>query len=80
MDLTEDIRKELRTAINIQSRERPALEEAFGDVWDTAQLQNDFKMRSFSAPFVVVTRKADDQEGFLTFQHYPRFYWGFEPA
>jgi len=47
-------------------------------VWDTQELQRDFDVLGFMAPFVVVTRKADGKKGSLTFQHSPRFYYGFQ--
>ena len=48
-----------------------------GQEWDTAQLQEDFDVLGFSAPFVVVRRKADGQKGSLEFKHSPRVYFGF---
>lgn len=51
---------------------------AHGQVWDTTQLQQDFYVEGFGAPFVVVTRKSDNVRGSLQFTHHPRFYFGFE--
>lgn len=51
-----------------------------GQTWDTTQLQADFSVIGFSAPFVVVTRKADGQKGTLEFTHSPRVYFNFLPA
>jgi hypothetical protein len=59
---------------------RLALEAQHGQVWDTDELSRDYEVTGFAAPFVVARRKADGVRGTLTFQHYPRFYWGFEPA
>lgn len=67
----------IRRAINDSPRERAELEEEFGQVWDTQQLQEDFTVLTFSAPFVGVIRKSDNVEGALFFQHAPRYYWGF---
>jgi len=53
------------------------LEERFGEVWDTNKLQEDFYVESFFAPYVIVTRKSDNQKGTLAFQHRPRFYFDF---
>lgn len=58
--------------------EREELEAKVGQVWDTTQLQEDFTVRSFLAPFVMVTRKSDKVDGMLTFQHRPRFYFDFQ--
>lgn len=46
--------------------------------WDTKQLQEDFKVVGFQAPFVVVVRKADGIKGSLQFTHAPRVYFNFE--
>jgi hypothetical protein len=50
-----------------------------GAVWDTTQLQEDFEVIGFQAPFVVVKRRSDGQLGSLEFSHSPRRYWGFTP-
>lgn len=49
-------------------------------VWDTKELQEDFEVRQFAAPYVVVKRKSDGAIGSLEFQHQPRFYFDFEPT
>jgi hypothetical protein len=48
-----------------------------GQTWDTAELQRDFEVLGFSAPFVVVKRRSDGQRGVLEFKHSPRVYFGF---
>lgn len=48
-----------------------------GEVWDTEKLQQDFEVQGFAAPFVVVRRKSDGQQGTLTFVHNPRVYFNF---
>lgn len=45
--------------------------------WSTEELQRDFTVRSFLAPFVFVTRKADRKSGTMEFTHSPRFYFNF---
>lgn len=57
--------------------DRAALEQQWGQVWDTTELQRDFTVRAFAAPFVVVTRKSDGVQGTLEFQGRPRFYFSF---
>ena len=47
--------------------------------WTTEELQRDFTVVSFAAPFVVVVRKADGVRGTLQFNHNPRIYFGFVP-
>lgn len=51
-----------------------------GQTWDTTQLQEDFTVVGFAAPFVVVRRKSDGQEGTLEFTHSPRIYFDFRPS
>lgn len=58
---------------------RQDFEKKFGQVWDTTELQNDFKVQAFQAPFVLVVRKSDNKQGSLQFNHNPRFYFAFEP-
>lgn len=48
--------------------------------WDTTQLQEDFEVQGFAAPFVVVVRKADGVKGVLEFSHRPRVYFDFQVA
>ena len=56
---------------------RGGLEERLGQVWDTTQLQQDFEVLGFQAPYVVVRRRSDGVRGSLEFQHDPRFYFCF---
>lgn len=77
MNDCEAARRELTGMINEQPKDRATLEAVYGPVWDTAELQRDFTVVGFLAPFVEVVRKADGARGLLTFQHAPRFYWGF---
>ena len=43
--------------------------------WNTQELQEDFTVEAFQAPFVVVVRKADGVKGSLQFDHSPRRYY-----
>lgn len=45
--------------------------------WNTDELQRDFEVIGFAAPFVVVKRKSDGQKGSLEFVHHPRVYFNF---
>lgn len=49
-----------------------------GQTWDTAELQRDYSVVGFLAPYVVVVRKSDNVRGVLQFTHNPRVYFGFE--
>ena len=79
MSLAELLRKQMAENINAEPGSREALEREHGQVWDTQELQRDFEVRGFMAPFVVVKRKSDGVVGSLTFQHMPRFYYLFTP-
>lgn len=62
------------------TEERKKLESEYGQVWDTRQIQNDFSVKSFMAPFVIVKRKSDGATGTLKFQHSPRLYYSFKKS
>jgi hypothetical protein len=47
-----------------------------GQTWDTEQLQKDFEVLGFMAPFVAVRRRSDGVVGSLEFTHSPRVYFG----
>lgn len=76
-DPTEQARREMVQQINTAPGSREALEAQHGQVWDTEELTKDFEVLGFMAPFVVVRRRSDGVKGSLTFQHMPRFYFGF---
>jgi hypothetical protein len=79
-DSTEQFRREEQARLNAQATLRAELEKQYGQVWDTTQLQQDFEVVGFMAPFVEVKRKSDGKRGSLTFQHSPRFYFDFVEA
>lgn len=79
IDPTESTRRVLVAEINSEPGTREYLEQQHGLVWDTTQLQDEFEVLGFCAPYIVVKRKADGQRGTLTFQHRPRFYFSFVP-
>ena len=60
-----------------KSDERKRLEEKYGQVWDTQELQKDFDVVGFLAPYIEVKRKEDGATGSLEFQHSPRLYFNF---
>ena len=81
-DPTESIRREMVKEINERKKtvegSRECLEAKYGSqVWDTKELQKDFFVEGFLAPFVSVNRKSDNVKGTLEFQHSPRFYFNF---
>ena len=82
-DETEEVRRSRLAVINsaVESKdpttERQRLDAQYGQVWDTAQLAEDFEVLGFMAPYVVVRRKSDGRKGSLEFQHHPRLYFNF---
>jgi hypothetical protein len=78
-DPTEAIRRSRLVEINVEPNGRAALEAHYGQVWDTAELTQDFEVIGFMAPYVVVRRRSDGRKGSLEYQHNPRFYFNFSP-
>jgi hypothetical protein len=82
-DQTEDFRRSRLVIINSavessdKETERKRLEAQHGQVWDAAQLSQEFEVLGFMAPYVVVQRRSDGRKGSLEFQHKPRFYFNF---
>ena len=82
MDTTENIRRAQQTVLNseaawleqVSTDPRAELEKRYGRVWDTGELQEEFQVTGFMAPYVVVVRKTDNVVGTLAFSHSPRFY------
>lgn len=55
---------------------------AHGRMWTKDELQADFEVQGFLAPFVIVKRKADNRVGSMMFANKPdgnRVYFNFEP-
>ena len=46
-----------------------------GNVFDTDQVQLDFKIEGFSAPFCYAKRRFNGEDVTLQFNHMPRLYW-----
>jgi hypothetical protein len=80
IDPTESARRELTAEINAAKAQREQMEQEYGKVWSTSELSQDFEVKGFMAPLVVVKRKSDGVKGTLMFQHNPRLYFGFEEA
>ena len=57
--------------------ERAELEKQFGtsQVWNTDELQEEFSVIGFMAPFVTVKDKKTGKTASMEFQHMPRFYF-----
>jgi len=48
--------------------------------WTTAEMQEEFTVSGFCAPYVEVTRKSDGATGLLAFNGQPRVYHSFKEA
>ena len=78
-DSTEAIRRQQVAQINAEPGSREYLEAMHGEVWTTSEVQRDFEVLGFLAPYCVVRRRSDGVKGSITFQHSPRFYFDFQP-
>ena len=78
-DETEEIRRHQVEQINSILGSRGFLENLHGTVWDTRELQEEFEVLGFLAPYCVVRRRSDGIRGSIMFQHNPRFFFKFEP-
>lgn len=80
MDSTENIRREMVAEINSNPNPREKLEAEYGkeNVWNIAELQEQFKVKGFLAPYACVERRSDGATGTVMFQHSPRFYFHFQ--
>jgi hypothetical protein len=76
-DPTENARRELVREVN-QNAERAKLEEKYGEVLTTSQMQELYSVEGFLSPFVVCRRKSDGKRGTLMFSHDPRYYFGWQ--
>lgn len=86
-DQTETIRKVMIGLINNGYSEDEAERKAqlisqYGEdnVWDTGELETQFVVESFLAPFCMVRRRSDNKVGTVNFTHSPRFYFDFQEA
>lgn len=73
-DPTEDTRREMIESGQVQRDLAVANQR-----WTTEELQRDFIVHGFLAPFIAVTRKSDGKKGSLEFSHSPRIYFNFVP-
>lgn len=61
-----------------QTDNRSELETRHGRLWTTSELSQDFEVKGFMAPYVIVRRRSDGKMGSLEFQHDPRYYFGWQ--
>jgi len=77
-DPTESYRRERQAELNQDQSPREALEDEYGQCWDTTELQRDFEVIGFLAPFVVVKSRLTGKKGSIEFRHSPRLYFNFK--
>ena len=53
------------------------MENSKDKTWSTKELQENFQVLSFNAPFVLVIDKKTGKKGSLQFDHSPRVYFNF---
>jgi len=79
-DPTEGIRRTLVAQINTDDNITVENLRAAGtECWSTQELQRDFEVLGFLAPFCRVRRKSDGARGLVEFRHSPRVYFNFAP-
>lgn len=74
-EITEAFKRAVQAELNATAANRIKLESKYGQCWNTEELQKDFEILGFKAPYVIVERKSDGIKGSLEFQHQPRFYF-----
>ena len=57
--------------------DREELEYNWGQVWSGEELKKQFKVITFHGPFILVTEKLTAEKGTMTYQDYPRYYFGY---
>ena len=78
VEADESIRKHEVARLNRRMQDRDALEQVYGQVWDTAELWDQFDILGFRAPYVVVRDLDTGEKGSLKFQHDPRYYFAWK--
>lgn len=51
------------------------IQEGGGECWTTDEVQDEFEIIGFMAPFCVAKRRETQEKGALTFVHRPRIYY-----
>lgn len=51
-----------------------------GECWSTDEVQEEFEILGFMAPFVTAIKRSTGEKGVLTFVHNPRVYYGWRPT
>jgi len=80
--MSAEVRKQVQHNLNCEAAAvtEEALREKYGQLWNTQQMQEDYTVLGFMAPFIGVIRKSDGVKGSLMFSHMPRWYHTFEAA
>ncbi len=80
--MNEQVRRILKADIDAEalSLSKEGIVAKYGQLWDTRELQEDYTVEGFLAPFVSVVRKKDNAKGLLMFSHHSRYYHSFKPV
>jgi hypothetical protein len=86
-DLVAPLRKYMVAGMNgltrgkTEEEARAELVDQYGaeNVWNLEELQKEYEVIQFAAPFVYVRRRSDGVKGLVAFTHRPRFYYDFQP-
>jgi hypothetical protein len=60
-----------------ESVERDVLEQRHGQVWDAAELQEEFEPVIIREPLIIVRRRDNNATGPIQMQAEPRYYFNF---
>lgn len=81
----DDLKKMLQLALEARRSQlkhlppdRRFIEMLYGRVWDTEELEKEFTVLGFLAPYVVVVRKSDNVLGSLEYIDRPRLYFNWK--
>ena len=77
-DEIESYRRQRQAELNSGAVVVERLRQQYGKVWSTTEMIEEFDVKGFMAPFVVVRRKSDGKVGSLEFQHSPRYYFNWQ--
>ncbi len=77
-DEIESYRRQRQAELNSGAVVVERLRQQYGKVWSTTEMIEEFDVKGFMAPYVVVRRKSDGKVGSLEFQHAPRYYFNWQ--
>ena len=73
--MTETIRRLQQAVVNQTPTDQLPIKDR---TWTTQELQEEFDVIGFAAPYVVVSSKTTGKRGTMMFKHSPRIYFNYE--